>query len=273
MPKVSIVSAYYNRKKSLWRTLKTVEKSQHNNLEFIVVDDASDESQRLEDFLLEFDFLKLIRIDPKNKSHINPCIPFNMGFKAATGDFIIIQAPECIHVGDVIGSVVNNLKDDKYLVFSCYALSKETSDKLSSVDFNLSLVELESSILNTVGSFHARSTIDVGKNDSWVIHPKHRPAHYNFLTAITSKDLYDLGGFDERFASGYAYDDTEFAARITKKGMDVVFIESPFCLHDFHADFSQRIVNRHIKEARNKKLYEECVKSPNYRVDNLRGIE
>ena len=268
MPKISIVTAYYNRKKALWRTLKTIEKSCFKNFEFIIIDDASDSSQRIEDFVDEFNFIKLVRIEPKDKHHMNPCIPFNLGFSLITGDIVIIQAPECLHIGDILDFVANNFKDNQYLVFSCYSLSNNISNKLNLVDFNLPLLKLESSIIDAVGSFRPKSTINVGKNDSWLVHPIYRPAHYNFLTSITTKNLLCLGGFDERFADGYSFDDTEFASRIVKKKMDIKFVESPFCIHDFHESVRQKIPNINGKEAKNKILYEECKKSPHYKVKN-----
>lgn len=268
MPKVSIVSAYYNRKKSLWRTLKTMEKSSFKDFEFIIIDDASDHSHRIEEFVEEFNFIKLVRIEPEDKHHMNPCIPFNIGFSLVSGDIVIIQAPECLHMGDVIDFVVNNSRNNQYLVFCCYALSDKISNKLDSVDFDLQLPELELSISNTIGGFNSRSTVDVGKNDSWIIHPIYRPAPYNFLTSMTTKDLLCLGGFDERFADGYSFDDTEFAARISKKRMDIKFVEKPLCIHQFHDSAERGIPNLCAKKARNRMLYEECVKSSKYKVEN-----
>ena len=262
MPKISIVSAYYNRRESLWRTLKSIEKSSVTDFEYIVVDDASDLSQRIEDFEKEFNFLKVVRIEPKDKHHINPCIPFNLGFSMVKGDLVIIQAPECMHVGDVLDFVVNNSKNNQYLVFSCYGLGKVISDKLNTTDFT------ESSIINTIGKFHPRSTIDVGKEDSWIIHPVYRAKPYNFLTSMTTNDLLDLGGFDEHFANGHSFDDTEFAARISKKGMDIKFINKPMCIHQYHSFAGAGIVDISFKEAKNKKLYKESLKSTNYKIKN-----
>jgi len=244
---ISIVSAYHNRKEVLLKTLKTMEQSVYKDFEYIIVDDASEPSQRIEDFADEFSFVKLVRIEPEDKHHINPCIPFNMGFSLIKGDIVIIQAPECLHVGDVLSFVNNNSKDNQYLVFCCYSLSESASNKL---DIDNIDVELQ-----------PRSTTDVGKDNSWFVHPVYRPAHYNFLTSMPTKDLMDLGGFDERFANGY--DDTEFAARVSKKNMVISFIESPFCIHQFHKHNAIP-----SKEATNRRLYDECVKSSNYKVKN-----
>ena len=56
---ISIVTAYYNRKQLFINTLKSI-KAQNSTylLEVIAVDDGSEETERLEDLVSEFPFLK-----------------------------------------------------------------------------------------------------------------------------------------------------------------------------------------------------------------------
>lgn len=113
---------YYNRKKQLITTLETIKKSKHKDFSVIIVDDASNEEHKLNDIIDNYDFpIKLIRIEPKNKTWKNSCIPYNIGFKHADGDIIIIQNPEVCHIGDVMSYVNDNLEKDQYITFSCYA--------------------------------------------------------------------------------------------------------------------------------------------------------
>lgn len=268
MPKISIVTSYYNRKKALLKTLKTLEKSQFKDFEFIIIDDASDTHQRIEGLAERFAFVKLTRIDPKDKYYINPCIPFNLGFSLATGDIVIIQSPECLHMGDILDFVVNNSKDNQYLVFSCYSLGYGNSIKLDLVDFSLPLVEFEKSITNTIGGFSDKGCGQIGRYDSWFVHPIHRHSYFNFLVSMPMKDLRDLGGFDERFAYGYAADDRELVSRIVKKNMDIKIIEHPFCIHQYHSAVFHDTKNHNANIERNNKLYAECIKSPHYKVKN-----
>lgn len=265
MPKISIVTAYYNRKDSLIRTLKVMEKSSFKDFEFIIIDDGSDWRQRIEDVVEQFSFVRFKRIEPKDKKHINPCIPFNLGFSMAQGDLIIIQSPECLHIGDVINYVNNNLIDNQYLVFSCYSMSEITTQKLINVDFNLPKDDLESSIKLAIGNLRNVSCDSGPRFDAWFVHAKYRKAYYNFLGALTRKDLLDLGGFDERFANGVSYDDTDFVARIFKKKMDVKIVDYPFCLHQYHTTV---LFCNAENERGNRKLYEELLKSPHYKVRN-----
>ena len=111
--KISIIIGYYNRKKQLLYTLKTIKKSLYKNIEVIIIDDCSDNP---EDILNEKDFeifnmdIKLISIKKEEKTWINPCVGYNKGISQSTGDIIILQNAEVCHIGDTISYVVNNLK-------------------------------------------------------------------------------------------------------------------------------------------------------------------
>lgn len=99
--KISIATSYYNRKPQFINTLKTIQKSkQINNTELIVVDDCSADEHRLDDIPQQYPFVKVIRLESKDRWYTNPCVPFNKAIKEATGDVIILQNPECLHVGD-----------------------------------------------------------------------------------------------------------------------------------------------------------------------------
>lgn len=68
--KISIIIGYYNRKKQLFHTIKTINDSLYKNIEIIIIDDCSDNP---EDILNENDFsnlnmdIKLITIKKRKK--------------------------------------------------------------------------------------------------------------------------------------------------------------------------------------------------------------
>lgn len=265
---ISIVTAYYNRKAELWRTLKTIEKSEIKDFEFIIVDDGSDWRQRIEDFTREFPFVRLKRIEIKEKDYINPCIPFNIAFSLAQGDLILIQNPECLHMGDILKHVSENSKYNQYLVYSCYSLSERANNNLAGVDFNLPMPILMDSIRQAIGGFTTNNCDTSSRYDSWFAHPIYRRAYFNFMTSLTRKDLYELNGFDERFAYGHAFDDTEFVSRIEKKKMDIVMVETPFCIHQWHPPHTYKIPNFSEAERRNRLLYETLRRQPHIKAQN-----
>ncbi len=245
---ISIVTAYYNRKKLFIRTLESIAKtSSTEKFEVIAVDDGSKEEERLEDLVSIFPFLKVVRLDPKKKWYSNSCIPFNIGFKLAKGNKIIIQNPECLHFNDIIKFTNENLKSDEYLSFGCYSLDKQTTDNLDEILLK------ENQIINIIhrGNINIEENGDLG----WYNHSLHKPVGYHFCTAITKENLIRLGGFDERFSLGIAYDDDEFLKRI-KMILKINFVDSHIVLHQNHyspqsTSYENRI-NKYSLISRNK---------------------
>ena len=231
MKKVSIVMAYYNRRKLLLNTLKSIQLSRHrDDVEIIIVDDASDDDHTIDDIgdMFKLD-IKIIKIKKEDKWWINPCIPYNIGFKHVSSDVVIIQNPECFHFGDIIQYTLLNIKDGVYLNYACYSIDEQKTNLINKVG--------ENAVLNYVGRILTpmvnRSIVYDGET-AWYNHSVHRPHKLHFCSAISKKDLDDLGGFDERFANGIAFDDNEFLLRIERKPMDIRIIDRPFVIHQFH---------------------------------------
>lgn len=270
---ISVVTAYYNRKKLFVRTLDSM-KPYYGKIDFevIVADDGSDESERLEDLQSEYPFLRVIRLEKENKWYKNPCIPFNVAFSEVKGDKVIIQNPECYHFGPILEFVDKNLKQNHYLSFGCFSLDKENTNNDSLFTNKGHIKDL---ILENDKTFVKNG--DLG----WYNHSKHRPEAYHFCAAMTKKDLYDLGGFDERFANGVGYDDDEFIWRIKAKKMQIDFIDECVVLHQNHYNYSENKsetaeIIEQIKKTykRNKKIFEEITQNSNlYKVNYLGDVD
>ncbi|MFL9834877.1 glycosyltransferase family 2 protein [Chryseobacterium terrae] len=227
--KISIVTAYYNRKALFIKTLESIQRQLDNNIsdvEMIAVDDASNDEERLEDLIDRFPFLKIIRLEKHTKWYKNSCIPFNIGFLAAKGDAVILQNPECLHFGNILKYTQENLTENKYLSFGCYSLDEEPTDNID--DY----IQNPEKLKNLIQENNVENTRD-GSN-SWYNHSVLRPFAYHFCCAITKKDLYDLGGFDPVYAEGVAYDDNEFLHRIKLKNMQIEIIDNEIVLHLNH---------------------------------------
>lgn len=268
MPKLSIVSTYYNRKLELYRTLKSIERSNLKDFEYVIVDDASSNEHRLEDLVEQFKFIKLKRIEPEQKTYYNPCMPYNLAISLAEGDIILLQSPECIHVGDSMQHAVDNVKYGNYIVYSCYSLGRSESSMLNHLDYNLDDVSFESQLSSLIRGFREISCDNGGRFNSWFTHPVYRKLTFNFLSAMTMKDMRELGGFDERFADGFAFDDTDFLERIIKKKMTIDIVRRPFCIHQFHPPITMAIPSFSEKEMKNRLLYEQLKEEPHYYVKN-----
>ena len=161
-----IVATYYERLKQLLNTLDSFRQYNPDDFKVIIVDDNSPNDITLPELPFEVTILKL-----REKTWINPCIGFNVGFNYAVKlapSKIIIQNAECYHRGDVLGYVQKNLTDSNYLSFAAYSLSGEQDIHLN--------------------TFNARGA--TGNGDSaWYNHSRYRPEALHFCTAITTGNL------------------------------------------------------------------------------------
>lgn len=241
--KISIVMAYYNRKTLLKFTLDTIKNSKYTNFEIIIVDDVSSQEHKLDDLIPEyacFD-IKLIKLDHKTKSYKNPCIPFNIGFKYATGDIIILQNPECCHIGDVLTYIATNLKEKQYYSMTCAAMRDEgCNQKLHSLmaESNSNSSGIEDNFYTLTLKYVLDLATEMNNLSIWYNHEKYRPYAYHFLAAIPRDVLIEINGFDDRYALGTCFDDLEFLTRIKLANIEVIIPpiseNNPFCIHQWH---------------------------------------
>jgi len=224
--KISIAMAYYNRLAQFTKTLETIALSKHKDLlEIIVMDDGSDEESKADKVVVPEGLdVKIFYIPGETRTWINPCIPYNMAFKKVTGDIVIIQNPECMHLGNIIDYVLKNSTEENYISFAALsvlnnALTPEDYEKIASIP------------VSEVHPYLVKYAL------AWHNHKFYRPYAYHFLTAITRNNLEALKGFDERYGPGYCFDDNEFVARIKRKGLRIDFpSENEFiALHQCHS--------------------------------------
>ena len=236
--KISIVMAYHDRRVQLIKTLESIR--YYGDPEIIVVDDAS--TERIDDL-----DVKVVRINPEEKWWINGgSIQFNIGFAHATKDIIIMQNPECIHVGNIL-EYIKTLKRNQVFSFAAYSL-----------DVHLEYDKYNSQMLKEY-IMSQPQRIQVAHH-GWYNHSIHRPEAFHFCNAIYRKDLEMIGGFDERFANGIGFDDNDLVRRIKKAGIKIQIIDDPFVIHQKHkrTDYADVWVKRML----NSKLYIETENGP-----------
>ena len=112
-----------------------------------------------------------------------------------SGEVVIIQNPECLHVGELIQSVAENIDDSRYLSYACYNVGERDIENLYNAenkkDFILSLPQ----------------EFNQSKGDAitWYNHSHYRKVDFHFTTAITRKNLESINGFDERYKYGMEF--------------------------------------------------------------------
>ena len=242
----SIIMGYYNRKKQVINTLNYFKENYKKyNFEVIIVDDNSTSEHNLNDIINNYEYnINYITIDKKEKGdRINPSVPYNIGFKNAKGKKVIIQNPECIHVGDLLKTLNDNLTYNNYIAFSCYnCISDELTNELLE----------NTSLINNI-DFHNKNKQN--NNFIWYNHPRYRPVHFHFCAAIMNDNLKILGGFNEEFAKGHSYDDNELLLSIEKNlKLDIISLypNNGFVIHQWHS----RDAENTISDKKIKNLYE-----------------
>lgn len=210
---MSIVTAYYNRKKLLLQTLSSFERNYSGKYDFevIIIDDCSREDQKLVDIISDFSFpIRLFEISPEEKKNrINSCSVFNMGFQHARKELVMIQNPECLHLGDLLHYSFENMNYDDYLVFPCYNSNNEEVNQYIFTCINeisINNIEEKTKNFNDCPQF--------GKFPLWYQHPEHRNRNLHFCTVISKEYLEILGGFDERYKDGLCFEDDDFYFKI-----------------------------------------------------------
>ena len=209
--KFSIVMAYYNRKDHLHITLQTIQRSKCvNQLEVIIVDDASSEEHDLQDLITKFSFpITLIKVPKNIKSWSNSVVPYNIGLREVKGEWIIIQNPEVSHIGDICHYLSENIKEDTYYVMETFAIAKYEQNKHVQ-DYLNSQSDLFEAVMKGIhewGHIHGE----------WYVHHEVKPMNlYHFCSAIHSKNLEKIGGFNNEFRNGIDYDDNDLLERIKR---------------------------------------------------------
>ena len=256
--KISIVMAYINRKSQLLNTLNSFKNSNYPSdlIEVVIVDDGSVIIHQLDDIIYDYNFtIKLIKT--KDKKHINPCIPYNMGFSACSGEIIIIQNPECAHVGDIISYAAKYSNDTNYLVLPCFTtINEEQNNQIKEY-------------LNNKDDYEKNIKIMINKLqgtylhewNGWYIHEEYNKRYLHFCSIISKNNLDKLNGFDERYGVGLWADDDEIYERINMIcDCSIVDVEKLLVLHQHHVSITgieQGMIPDEDKEKEKKKLIEK----------------
>jgi glycosyltransferase involved in cell wall biosynthesis len=270
LKKVSIVMSYLNRKDQLLCTLNTIVSSQYKNIEVIIVDDGSDEDQRLDDvqelYRDKIKVIKIINIDESKKTWLNPCIAYNIGIKEATGDIVIIQNPEIAHIGDCISYVVKNLRLNQWLTLNCYGLGNFShNDKVYTFYKEEKVIDIYNYIKTLItlkSGPGGNSALGSGDVQGWLNNSRDFFTAYHYFGAIYRKDLMTKmnGGFDEEYKDGINLDDIDFVKRLIYNNIEFVsndFSEyQPFTIHLYHTKSKSLCINPHEKHAINKKVFD-----------------
>jgi hypothetical protein len=261
--KVSIVMAYYNRKNQTLSTLDSFNKHYLGkyNFEVIIVDDCSNSENRLDDIINNYNFkiiYRYITFEEKG-NRVNPCSVYNIGFKLATGDVVIIQNPECYHYTNIINNIKSLDLSSNY--YTALVMSSPSFNHNNFITNNTNMIK--NNMINYLEKENIGQPYAFSKG--WYNHPicpNIENHHLHFCSIISKEKLDILGGFDETYGNNYWYDDNEFLFRV-KKILNPCFMMNTLVIHLFHENGSASHNNKNIVNSReiNRLKYEGLKKT------------
>lgn len=238
--KISIVMSYYNRDKQLVRTLQSINDSAYDKskIEVIIFDDKSDKEPLIIN-TAEYQYsIKLIYNEFDDfKKYINSCNSYNRAMRYITGEFVIIQNPECFHIGDVISHAVNKLKEDKnnYIAYACWSTG---SDNLSKELFNVR--KNPSAVKNIVDNRWPELVGYPPELKGWYNESSIIPHCYHFGVALSHEKLDIIGTFDTNYGTLLGFDDVELTSRILfQNSTNVIIPDHNYSLMVVHQDHAK----------------------------------
>jgi glycosyltransferase involved in cell wall biosynthesis len=179
---VSIVLTTFNRPNQLNNTLTSIVRQQYPALEIIVVDDGFDVQTPQLCARFPVQYIKLNR----PQSWKNSSLPNNIGIRRATGNIIIVQNAECMHIDSCAVERLAALVTDNNAVFA-----------------------------------HVQAINSRGTPIQWYCGPE-KPVAFFFCGAMKRDRFLRMRGFDEDF-TGPGFDDDDFQARLMHDSVEFVF--------------------------------------------------
>ena len=208
-----------------------------NDYELILVEDYKNylddqEHNNLKLLLSSITNIKIVHIIQNIKT-FNPCIAFNLGVKASSGDYIILTNPECCHENDIFAKLDTMNLDDNYIVCACKNTSYWSIDKIDD-NFKLNFTVAE-----------------------WYQHSIMNNRRLHFCSIISKLNYNKVGGFDEEYAKGIAYEDDDFRNIIIKNNIPIISTDEAICIHLNHPSIStidnaNELVNLNMNYYKNK---------------------
>ena len=225
-----MIVPYYKRAPYLHNTLLSFRHfyKDRNDYEVVIVEDIKnrnnpEEHEQLDKVINSFPDINIMWLVNGHKKIRNPCIHFNAGVKKCNGEYLLITNPECLHEVDILSGLDEIHKQDRmYVVCGC-----------KNMDTNLDYPESYQDV-----TFNA-PTIKKDRKDRailWYQHSKSRNRMLHFCTSISKKEYMNIGGFDEAYAGGVAYDDDDFIKTVQYNKLNIVCRDDLVVVHQHHPD-------------------------------------
>lgn len=235
--KFSIVMTCYNRIDQLMRTLNTIQSSSWPKelIEVICYDDRSEKEPCILDTSKYTFNIKIIYAEfERDPKIINPTYAYNNAFKYITGEYVIIQNSECMHMGDILTHAAKHITKSNMISYPCWATyCDELSEELFQKRDNHSIVK---TMINNEVNWEK---LDLPKNfRGWYNEKTLRPECLHFCNAMHIEVFKNIGVFNTQTTNLLGFDDNDWAQRAMFWSNLDIFIPDHnyelFVVHQYH---------------------------------------
>ncbi|OGK43718.1 hypothetical protein A2957_00335 [Candidatus Roizmanbacteria bacterium RIFCSPLOWO2_01_FULL_38_11] len=261
LPLVSIVSAYYKKKKEISYFLEALkEQDYRGKIEIIFVDDASPDATHT----IIKNFLKMVKAEKntliknisiiRNKKNLGNCLSRNLAIKEARGEIIVIIDSDCLTNKRYISSIVAaHLYNDCDVVIGPLNIETASRSPKESLDY----YEKHSERILT----DAQIQDSINKNSFLNCITRNFSIRKSFIAEHYGKELF----FDPDFSysmsdkkSGFGWEDVEMAYRLYKRGARIKFIKYAYTIHISHPSATGKDEEKPYRSLLNfRRLYEK----------------
>lgn len=227
--KYSILIPYYNKAPYFHNTLVSFAHHYKNrdDYEVIVVEDRKNFNDStlhkelydvIDSFLGKINFVYLLG---EGEHEHSPVRHYNLASSNANGEYLMLTSPEVFHMENVLEGLDSIFKKDK----DCYVVMGCQNGK--NVPFYISEFD---EFTHTI-------------KGAWYQHSKSHNRMFHFCSAI-SKEMYNkIGGFDEEYAKGIAFDDNDFIETVKANNMNIVLRDDLLTIHIHHPKTTVKFPN------------------------------
>ncbi len=171
---------------------------------------------------------------PDMKGWTSPAFPQNFGVKRCSGDVIVLTSPETIQASTNLERIEKRTAERGWT----FLYGRVINSGSLPADFSYE------------GLAAVRGEVYCGRERT----PQSESLVY-FIGAMRKEDFMKLGGIEELFMQGAAYEDTEFGRRVVSAGMTLVLDESILGIHQSHESIWPRPGTRSKAVDRNRDLF------------------
>jgi hypothetical protein len=214
---VSYIIPHNGREELLAFNLKSLLCQTVKNFEIIVIDNSSQKAnikKAVDEFRQAGLNIKLFFVDPrlcpfshdgnKFEGKFNPAIQQNVGVKKANGKIIVLTSPEVVNASTNVENIIKKFENNKSKLLLGWIdeMKKEHFGIIMKNNYNLDKMKW-------VCRNNVRNLISGG---AWCKEGQWRPTLY-FLGSMLKNDFVRIGGIEELFMAGVAWEDDEFSRR------------------------------------------------------------